>query len=281
MGRRPAMWVPPGSQWAPDPVLCARLAAETGRREIVQHLEVYPGAGIAWQVLAGQVFRITIVDEPQIADLNVWQRDNPREHFWASRTRQLCGTHMEELDRMWSTLPYHRALATILRDTAQYGTDDEGGRCHDLLGTRCDPYVSTLISGYAFDHHCHSNLVRAVAPFGLTEHDVHDVLNVFQVTGLDDDGLYWIKGSGAGPGDYIEFLAETDLLCGVSACPGGDMSGPPWGMREVGGAAPRGPLAIDVYALDPQLLAGWSPSEVVPYAGDHGLGAISSTAAAP
>lgn len=272
--RRPAMWIPPDSRWAPDAAICARLANESARRRSILHLEVRAGEGIAWQVGAGQIFRITIMAEPQIADLNVWQRDNPKEHFWASRTRQLCGTHMKELDRMWSTLPYHRALATILRDTTQYGIDEEGGRCHDLLGTRCDPYVSTLISGHAFDHHCHSNLLRAVAPFGLSEHDIHDVLNVFQVTGLDEDGLYWIKGCGAARGDYIEFLAETDLLCGVSACPGGDMSGPPWGMREVGGSAPRGPLAIDVYAVEPDLLAGWSPSETVHYGGDHGLSAM-------
>lgn len=273
MARRPAMWVPAGSGWDADAAMCARLAAATDRRTVLQHMEVSPGEGIAWQVEAGQIFRITIVDEPQIADLNVWQRDDPTEHFWASRTRQLYGTHMEELDRMWSTLPQHRALATIIRDTVQYGVDDEGGRCHDLLGTRCDPYISTLITGYAFDHHCHSNLLRAAAPFGVTEQDVHDVLNVFQVTGLDDDGLYWIKGCGGGAGDYIEFLADTDLLCGVSACPGGDMSGPPWGMREIAGTVPRGPLAIDVYAPAPTLLEGWKPSSTVPYAGDHGLGA--------
>lgn len=272
MSRRPAMWVPAGTRWAADAAICGRLARETGAREPVQHLEALPGEGIAWQVAAGQIFRIMVIDEPQIADLNVWQRDNPKEHFWASRTRQLHGTHISDLDRLWSTLPYHRPLATVIRDTVGYGIDEEGGRCHDLLGTRCDPYISTVIAGYAFDHHCHSNLLRAIAPYGLTEQDVHDVLNVFQVTGLDDNGLYWIKGCGAKPGDYIEFLADTDLLCAVSACPGGDMSGPPWGMREIQGPAPRGPLGIDVYSIDASLLAGWSPSTVTPYQGNHGVG---------
>lgn len=57
----------------------------------------------------------------------IWQRDNPRERFWAARTRQLHGTHMNELDRMRSTLPYHRPLATVIRDTVGYGRDEEGG----------------------------------------------------------------------------------------------------------------------------------------------------------
>ena len=61
--------------------------------------------------------------------------------------------------------------------------DEDGGRVHDLLGTRCDPYVRKLLTGQDFHFHCHSNLTRAVLPFGLTEFDVHDVLNVFQCTG--------------------------------------------------------------------------------------------------
>jgi uncharacterized protein YcgI (DUF1989 family) len=52
--------------------------------------------------------------------------------------------------------------------------------------------VNKLLSGDDFDFQCHSNLVRAVLPYGLTEADVHDVLNVFQVTGLNRDGKYFM-----------------------------------------------------------------------------------------
>jgi uncharacterized protein YcgI (DUF1989 family) len=52
--------------------------------------------------------------------------------------------------------------------------------------------VNKLLSGDDFDYQCHSNLVRAVLAYGLTEADVHDVLNVFQVTGLNKDGKYFM-----------------------------------------------------------------------------------------
>ena len=52
--------------------------------------------------------------------------------------------------------------------------------------------VNKLLSGDDFDYQCHSNLVRALLPYGLTEADVHDVLNVFQVTGLNKDGKYFM-----------------------------------------------------------------------------------------
>jgi uncharacterized protein YcgI (DUF1989 family) len=53
-------------------------------------------------------------------------------------------------------------------------------------------------------------------PFGLNESDVHDVINLFQVTGLDEDGRYFMNPCPAEAGDYIEFLAEQDLLMALS-----------------------------------------------------------------
>ena len=112
--------------------------------------------------------------------------------MWAARTRQLQKAHVTVYDRLWSNLPFLRPMCTIIDDTLKdYGIDDEGGRVHDLLGTRCDPYgmfffsrtglnvlVNQILTGEAFDLHCHSNLTRAILPYHLTEFDVHDVLNV-------------------------------------------------------------------------------------------------------
>jgi uncharacterized protein YcgI (DUF1989 family) len=54
---------------------------------------------------------------------------------------------------------------------------------------------------------------------------VHDVLNVFMCTGFTrDTGQYFMKASPVRPGDYLEFMAEIDLLGALSACPGGDCS---------------------------------------------------------
>jgi len=61
--------------------------------------------------------------------------------MWAARTRQLQKAHVSVYDRLWSNLPFLRPMSTIIDDTLKdYGIDGEGGRVHDLLGTRCDPY---------------------------------------------------------------------------------------------------------------------------------------------
>ena len=58
--------------------------------------------------------------------------------------------------------------------------------------------VNQLLTGKAFDLHCHSNLTRAVLPYHLTEFDVHDVLNVVCIPLLPElitsfNVLDWIK----------------------------------------------------------------------------------------
>jgi uncharacterized protein len=128
------------------------------------------------------------------------------------------------------------------------------------------------ISGKDFDFHCHSNLVRAVLPYGLTEFDVHDVLNVFQVTGLNEDDRYFMKASPARPGDFLEFFAEQDLLCALSACPAGDLSVPLWGPDAGDPLDVCRPLAVEVYKPADYLIRGWATPPVASYAGHHGLG---------
>jgi uncharacterized protein YcgI (DUF1989 family) len=261
----------PGSPLSVDRPFYERVASAAGR-ELVESFTIPIRTGRAWEVPAGHVFRLLTVEGPQVGDLNIWNRHNPRERFWASRTRQLQAAHVATFDRLWSTLPYLRPLATITSDTlAGYGIDEYGGRVHDLLGTRCDPYVNKLLTGEDFDHHCHSNLVRAVAPYGLTEFDVHDVLNVFQVTGLNAEDKYFMRDCPARPGDHLEFFAEIDLLCALSTCPGGDLSVPLWGPEARDPLDVCRPIGVEVYRLDPAVLEGWSSPSTADYRGQHGM----------
>jgi uncharacterized protein len=261
----------PGSALEVNRDFYKRLAPDAGKRALVERFVIPRRSGRAWPVRAGQIFRIVAVEGPQVADLNLWNLANPRERFWASRSRQLHQAHVSTFDRLWSCLPYLRPMVTITADTIQFGRDADGAGCHDLLGTRCDPYVHKLLNGEEWDVCCHSNLVRAVRPFNLTELDVHDVLNVFQVTGLTAEGRYFTKPSPAKRGDYIEFFAEIDVLAALSVCPHGDMSKPVWGEGAGDGLDICRPLAIEIWQPAPELLAGWKSPTPSDYHGGHGL----------
>jgi uncharacterized protein YcgI (DUF1989 family) len=261
-----------GSPLLVDQAFYGRLGSEIERRRLVNKFVVPKRSGKAWPLRAGQICRIISVEGPQVGDLNLWNLHNPREHFWAARTKQLHSAHMKVFDRFWSCLPYLRPIATVTGDSINYGIDEDGAGCHDLLGTRCDPYVHKILTGEELDVCCHSNLIRAIIPYRLHENDVHDVLNIFMVTGLTrDTHQYFIKPCPAKKKDYFEFFAEIDLLCAISTCPHGDMSVPIWGPHAGDPSKFCRPLGVEIYDLDLELLQNWAPPPFSDYSGIHGI----------
>jgi len=63
----------------------------------------------------GELCRITVTEGSQVGDINMWNRDNPAEHFYCGKTRQFHAAHLTTYDRLWSNLPKLRAMATVVR----------------------------------------------------------------------------------------------------------------------------------------------------------------------
>jgi len=255
----------------PVPDLALYRAARSGAGKVAE-VVVAPREAACFRVAAGQVFRITSVEGPQVGDLNLWNAAALSERFYSGKTRALHGTHVTTGARLWSSFPHLRPMATIIADTlGWYGIDDHGGSVHDVIGTRCDPYTGNLLSGVQYHHCCHSNLTRALADeLGLSlseaERHVHDVLNVFMCTGFTrDSGQYFMKASPVRPGDYLEFFAEIDLLGALSACPGGDCAS-----EHTSDAAACHPLLVEVLAPQPGRLDAWQSPPRNGYDGSHG-----------
>ena len=89
-------------------------------------------------------------------------------------------------------------------------------------------------------------------------------------TGLQDD-RHFMKASPARTGDFFEFLAEIDLLCAISTCPGGDLSIPLWGPDARDPIEVCRPLGVDVWQPEARLPAGWQSPEPAAYRGNHGM----------
>ena len=255
----------------PQPDLAAYQLARIGATKTSETLVPARDAR-CYQVPAGHFFRVTSVVGPQVGDLNLWNAHDTSERFYSGKTRALHGTHLSTNDRMWSSFPSLRPMATIIDDSLDwYGFDTFGGSVHDVIGTRCDPYTNTLLSdGGRYHHCCHSNLTRAFADhsgLSLTDAEpfVHDVLNVFMCTGFSHQtGQYFMKASPVRPGDYIEFFAEIDLIGGLSACPGGDCSS-----EHSSDTAACHPLLVEVFAPSAPP-AGWTPPKPNTYDRSHG-----------
>ncbi len=239
---------------------------------LLETITIPPRDARVFEVPAGHLFRICNNEGPEVGDLNLWNTEDLTEHFYSGKTRALHATHISTGDRLWSSFPGFRPMATVTYNTLDwYGIDEYGAGVHDVIGTRCDPYTQHMLSGNDYHNCCHSNLTRALAntrnlPLNEAENHVHDVVNVFMCTGYTrDTNEYFMKASPARPGDFIELFAEFNLLAGLSTCPGGDC-----GSGHSSDEAPCWPMHIEIYKPQPDKLSGWSPETANGYGGGHG-----------
>ena len=100
-----------------DTAFYNRARAEVSK---VAELTVPPREAKALEVSAGHFFRIVSVEGPQVGDLNVWNAHDLTERFYSGKTRALHATHLSTGDRLWSTFPKLRPMATITRDTLDW-----------------------------------------------------------------------------------------------------------------------------------------------------------------
>jgi uncharacterized protein YcgI (DUF1989 family) len=255
---------------ARDDAFCKRWRENL---RVVDTVIVAPRDAATFKVPAGYGFRIVSVEGPQVGDLNLWNSADVNERFFSGKTRQLHASHITRGDRLWSNLPGLRSMATVTHDTLEwYGWDADGGGVHDVIGTRCDPYTNNLLKGVDYHYCCHSNLTRALAkelgePVSVAEPHVHDVLNVFMCTGFTHDThQYFMKASPVRPGDFIEFIADIDLLGALSSCPGGDC-----GSSHSDDSTPCYPLKVEILKPDDKVLADFEPEQRNSYDGTHGI----------
>ena len=265
----PVICYPPDT--LPVPSMAVYQEALVGAN-VTETITVSARDAAVFRARAGQFFRIRSVEGPQVGDLNLWNMNDLSERFYSGKTRALHGTHVTTGERLWSSLPTLRAMATIVQDSLDwYGIDGFGGSVHDVIGTRCDPYTGNLLSGTHYHHCCHSNLTRALADAtGMTlaqaEPHVHDVLNVFMCTGFTrETGQYFMKATPVRPGDSLTLFAEIDLLGALSACPGGDCSS-----SHSSDDAKCYPLEIDILMPAKGALRDWQSPSPNGYNGTHG-----------
>ena len=178
-------------------------------REILFEHVMEPGTGKAVPVLRGQILRIEQLGNGQCADFNAFNLHDYKEYFHAVRTRHLHGLRPAEGDHLWSAPPRERQMLTIVRDTV--GTND-------VLYPRCTGFLYEYQFGFDTHTNCHDILAESIREYGLTPDDVHDSFNFWMHTGVDEHDHPYIKRMLAKPGDFVELLAQFDVLAVPNVC---------------------------------------------------------------
>ena len=67
---------------------------------------------------------------------------------------------------------------------------------------------------------CYEILQRALKDWPIAPDDIPDPLNLFQTVSIDTNtGKMEVVEGRSKPGDYVEFVAEIEVLCALSVCP--------------------------------------------------------------
>jgi uncharacterized protein YcgI (DUF1989 family) len=172
-------------------------------------MRLQPQSGTAFELSAGDIVRVSDPEGEQVADLIAFGREDGRSWLSAGRTFDYNNTiHLTTGHVLYSNRSV--PMLTILRDMV--------GR-HDFLYTPCSAQTFAIIYRHAGHHpSCLENLVRHLAPYGLTADDVPTTFNIFMNVEIGDRGELRILPPRSRPGDFIEFRAEMPLIVGLTAC---------------------------------------------------------------
>lgn len=214
-----------------DRTFYAKVANDTTGRNLVQEFVVPKTMGKGFIVKKGQILRVSCDQGPQVADFGVFNRTDPQEAFSASQTRLMHGCHVTVGHRLWSHALYQRPLMSIIADSLADHSAKDGLLPHDVMFGPCDETHYFRLTGKHGMPNCRNNLAQAIEPFGLGPQDVPDPLNIFMVTGVNENDRLFYTPPNAGSGDFMELYAEMDVICAISACPGASSGTGPGGLR--------------------------------------------------
>ena len=186
-------------------------------RKVIQNFVIPKAQGKAFEVHKGQVLRIIENEGPQVPDLIMYNLHDMRERFSVPITRVMNRDKntrtINKLSGLYSGAPRYNLMFKI--------THDPIGIHHLSISGGCSR-LSYRNIGRGEDHNnCQDILTKAIEPFGLTGFDLVTPIGIFMNVEFEAGpwGRIVIKPPLTKKGDYIDFLAEMDLLAAISACP--------------------------------------------------------------
>ena len=67
---------------------------------------------------------------------------------------------------------------------------------------------------------CYELIQKALKEWPIKPHDIPEPMNLFQTMDYNlEKGTFVLVDGRSKPGDYIDFVAQMDALCALSACP--------------------------------------------------------------
>lgn len=171
---------------------------------------IAPRSGTAFKLAKGQLLTVIDPEGEQVADLLAFNAHDTGEVISSGRTLDYASKIYIGLnDPLYSNRS--QVMLRIVEDTV--------GR-HDFLLTPCSADTFRIIYNDEHPHHgCFGNLSNALAEYGISPDQIPIAFNCFMNVEINsDDWSISVQPPKSRAGDYVTFVAEMDLIIGLTAC---------------------------------------------------------------
>lgn len=222
-----------------------------------------PEGSLGFVVKKGQYLRITDIEGKQVGDFLVINEHNVKEHYDAFRTGLDMVSHNRESQAtppgvavggvyfpsgVGLKLAIGNKLVSNINNEMMTVTADTQvpSGIHDMRTGRCSRWTYEK-RGLPFRKGCLELFVDALKDWGFAKpEDIPENMCIFMNVPVDPiTGLFYIEEPVTRPGDYIEFRAEMDCICALTACPDTDVS-------KCNGVPPHPPKPLQVEIYNPK-----------------------------
>jgi urea carboxylase-associated protein 1 len=167
-------------------------------------------AGEPWarRVHKGERIRIVDLRGQQAVDFLVFDAADRTDRYNAANTMKLAGSiYVTKGTVLYSDRG--KPLMTVTEDTCGF---------HDTIGGCCSAEMNMLRYGKPGPGNCRDTFEKALQCFDMSREDIVANINWFMRVPVGSDGTMSIADSCSKSGDYVELIADRDVLCAVSNC---------------------------------------------------------------
>jgi len=172
--------------------------------------DVVVPAGSPWgrKLSKGQHLRIIDLEGKQAVDFLCYDAADPKDRYNAPNTMKMEGNiFLKKGTVLWSDRG--RRMMRIVEDTCGF---------HDTIGGCCSAEMNVLRYDKPGPGNCRDTFEAALKRFNLGRDDIATNINWFMYVPVEADGKMAIVDGISKPGDFVELVAERDVICVASNC---------------------------------------------------------------
>jgi urea carboxylase-associated protein 1 len=167
-------------------------------------------AGTPWgrRLAKGQHVRIIDLHGQQAVDFLCYDAADPKDRYNAANTMKMGGNiFLKKGSVLWSDRGHQ--LMRVVEDTCGL---------HDTIGGCCSSEMNVLRYNKTGPGNCRDTFESALKPFGMSRDDIAANINWFMYIPVSANGEMAITEGPSKSGDFVDLLAERDVICVASNC---------------------------------------------------------------